>query len=65
MEVYGVMEVYLHTFVTSGIDGGKCSGLSHCVGGWVGSQGRSVEKRMMPWLYGESNPYSAIVQPAA
>jgi hypothetical protein len=74
----GGVEVWLHAFLTSALDGGEWSALrpgrftsrekapsTHWIGGWVGSRAvlDAVVKRKIPSLRRESNPRTPVVQP--
>jgi len=74
MKTYGEMEVRLHTFLTSVLDGGEWSAslpgrfthggvtVTHCIGGWMGSRTclDAVENRRISTLAGNRIP---VVQP--
>jgi hypothetical protein len=71
MKVYGGVEVYLHAFLTSALDGGEWSDSppgrftrreiapsTHWIGGWGGPRAGldAVVRRKIPSPYRESNP---------
>jgi hypothetical protein len=75
-----VVEVWLHTFLTSALDGGEWSASrpgrftprerppdTHWIRGWVGPSAvlDAVVKRKIPSPRRESNPRTPIVQPVA
>jgi hypothetical protein len=74
------VEVYLHSFLTSALDGGEWSASrfsrstarervpgTHWRGGWVGPRAvvDALVKRNIPSPHRESNPRTPIVQPVA
>jgi hypothetical protein len=80
MKTYWGVEVYLHAFLTSALDGGEWSASrpgrftpkerapgTHRIRGWVGPRAvpDAVVKRKISSLHRESNPRTPIVQPAA
>jgi hypothetical protein len=80
MKAYGGVEVQLHAFLTSALDGGEWSASrsdrftprerapgTHWIGGWVGPRAvlDTVVKRKIPSPRWESNPITPIVQPVA
>jgi hypothetical protein len=80
MKVYWGVEVYLHAFLTSALEGGEWSasrpGRSasrdrvpgpHWIGGWVGPRTvpDAVVKRRIPSPRQESNPRTPFVKPVA
>jgi hypothetical protein len=79
MKAYGGVDLYLHAFLTSAVDGGEWSASrpgcftprerapgTHWIGGWVGSSaGLDAVKRHISSPRRESNPRTPIVQPVA
>jgi hypothetical protein len=80
MKTYWGVEVYLHAFLTSALDGGEWSTSrhgrftpreralgTHWIGGWVGPRAvlDAVVKRKIPSPRRESKPRTPIVQPVA
>jgi hypothetical protein len=80
MKAYGGVELYLHVFLTSALDGGEWSASrcgrftprervpgTHWIGGRVGPRAvlDAVVKRKIPSPRRESNPRTPIVQPVA
>jgi hypothetical protein len=80
MKMYWGVEVWLHAFLTSSLDGGEWSAShpgyftpreratgTYLKGGWMGPRAGldMVLKRKIPSPHGESNPDHLIVQPIA
>jgi hypothetical protein len=80
MKTYWGVEIYLHAFLTSALDGGEWSASrpgrftsrerapgTHWIGGWVGLRAvlDAVMNRKIPSSRRESNPRNPIVQPVA
>jgi hypothetical protein len=80
MKTYWRVEVELHAFLTSALDGGEWSTSrpgrrtpretasgTHWIGGWVGPRAvlESMVKRKIPRPHRELNPRTPIVQPVA
>jgi hypothetical protein len=80
MKTYWGVEVWLHAFLTSALDGGERSASrpdrftpreraagTHWIGGWVGPRAflDAVVKRKIPSPHRESNPKTPIVQSVA
>jgi hypothetical protein len=78
MKTYWGVEVYLHAFLISALDGGEWStsrpgrftpreraSATHPIGGWLGPRAilDAVVKRKIPSPLQESNPKTPIVQP--
>jgi hypothetical protein len=79
MQVYWGVNVYIHVFLTSALDGGEWSvpnpcyftpgkkdSITHWVQGWVGPTASLDDMEMEnSWLYWDSNSYPSVVQPVA
>jgi hypothetical protein len=80
MKAYWGVEVQLHAFLTSAVDGGEWSASrsghftpkergrgTHSIGGWVGPRAvlDAMVKRKIPRLRRKSNSRTPIVHPAA
>jgi hypothetical protein len=80
MKTYWGVEVLLHAFLTSALDGGEWSASrpgrftprerapgTHSIGGWVGPRAvlNAMVKREIPSPCRKSNPRTPIVQPIA
>jgi hypothetical protein len=79
MKAYGGIDVWIHTFLTSALDGGEWSGSrpccftpgerapgTHWIGGWVDPRAGldDVEKRKF-LTYRDSNSDPSVVQPVS